>query len=333
MSPPRQEASSSKDSPWESGWRAWINTILSLAVHLFLALLIAIFVGYYVDDNYFNLHDRLPWTSLTDVNGEKVRWDRHAPLQLDITTIVSALLVILRWAIASWTVAFKWRSAFLLVGTNGLRRRSLKQIVRFGLLLPRASIGGPLALFIGVTLFLNTVGQSLSPLLTGSISWVPFNTLARPLTNTTISVPVASPTDEWDRYQKWEEWRQRVTVQAAGFVTSAWQPGDPKGALKRTLHSATGLDVNSTITNVTLPYFSVTSLEWISNTTHDISSYQKDVDKFWRNIGVGYSSALTVPGTVAMIPDQNSTWQNGSFPSPQIRSETRMLVIYTSRLI
>ncbi|KDN40502.1 hypothetical protein RSAG8_08122, partial [Rhizoctonia solani AG-8 WAC10335] len=336
MSPLLRKANPSKGSPWDSGWRAWrawLKTLWPLAAHLILVTLITTFVVCYVDDNYFNLHDRLPLTSLINANGERIRWDRHAPLQSDITTIISASLVALRWVVIAWTVGLKWRSAFMLMGTNGLHHQSLKQIVGYGLLFPSPYVGGPLGLLVGATLLINMVAPSLSPLLTGSISWVPSNTPARHLTNITIKVPVAFHSNEWDQYQGRVEWRNRVTVQAAGLVTSAWQPGDGKGALKRALRNATGLNVNSTIANVTLPYFAVLSLEWISDPTRELSSYQRDVDGFWSHVGVGDGTALTVPGTVAMIPDRNSTWQAGPFPSPGIRSETRILVIYTSRMV
>ncbi|KDN33432.1 hypothetical protein RSAG8_13476, partial [Rhizoctonia solani AG-8 WAC10335] len=61
------------DFPWEGGWRAWLKTLWPLAAHLVLVFLITTFTVYYVDDNYFNLNDRLPWTSLTNANGERIR--------------------------------------------------------------------------------------------------------------------------------------------------------------------------------------------------------------------------------------------------------------------
>ncbi|KAH7337249.1 hypothetical protein B0J17DRAFT_527083, partial [Rhizoctonia solani] len=119
-----------------------------------------------------------------------------------------------------------------------------------------------------------------------------------------------------------------------GLVAAAWQSGDRTGVLKRALRSTAGLNVDSTIANVTLPYFSVIAMEWLSNPTQDLSAYQQDVDGFWPHLGMGDGvTSLTVPGTVALIPDQNTSWRRSPFPSPEIVSETRILVLYTSRLV
>ncbi|KAG8687620.1 hypothetical protein FRC11_006901 [Ceratobasidium sp. 423] len=315
-------------------WHAWIVTIRSLVLHLVMSLGLIMFMIHYVNGNHFNLDDRLPWTPITDANGERVRWDRPAPLQSDITTIISAWLVILRLNIAAWTTALGWRGAFLLMSTAGLKSQNLKQLVRYGFLSPTAYTQNSLVPLVSATLLVNMVALSVTPILTGSISWMPSNTPARRLTNTTVSVPAAFHSDEWERYQMNMEWRKRVTVQGAGLVAASWQSSDNRRVLKRALHGTAGLNVNSTIANVTLPYFSVISLEWLSDPIQQLSPYQRDVDRFWHNIGVGDGkTSLTVPGTVALIPDQNTTWRSTPFPSPSTASETRMLVLYTSRLV
>ncbi|CUA77035.1 hypothetical protein RSOLAG22IIIB_06472 [Rhizoctonia solani] len=276
-------------SPWGTGWLGWLSTLWPLLAHLILSIPITTFVVYYVNNNYFNLHVRLPWTSLVNANGERIQWGRWAPLQSDITTLISASLVLLRWVVVAWSAALNWRCIFLLMGSDGLRSQRLRQIIRYQLLFPYAS--SPLTLLIGATLLINLMAQSMSPVLTGAISWVPSNTPARRVTNATINVPVAFQSDEWLNYHDNIEWRKRVTVQASGLVTSAWQPDEAKGALKRALHGASGLNVNSTIANVTLPYFSITSLEWISNVTQGLSSYQRNVEGYWRYVGVGDGTA------------------------------------------
>lgn len=106
-----------------------------------------------------------------------------------------------------------------------------------------------------------------------------------------------------------------------------------KGILKRALPSTAGLNINSTIANVTLPFFSVTSLEWILDPMSTLPLDQIDVcnsSNLRLSVSEESNPLRPLSGTLALIPD--TAWSPRPFPPPSIVSETRTLVLRTSYL-
>jgi hypothetical protein len=107
------------------------------------------------------------------------------------------------------------------------------------------------------------------------------------------------------------------------FASTAWQdsPEDER-TMKRVIRSIGHLPINSTLNNVTLPYFAVTKLEWIRDPMKEVpqmlalSMNRSDLNPLGNTIRAR---------TFALIPD---TWGGVSVPSPYtgIISETRVIV-------
>jgi hypothetical protein len=149
--------------------------------------------------------------------------------------------------------------------------------------------------------------------------------------NATVMIPVASASStRWTDYQSAPRFRERVNIQAGGLVSFGWGRHIKKGFLKRVVPSIAGLNINSTVANVTIPYFSVSSLEWISDPMQSLTPFQRDVNKLYLKMGTRQGAgALVVPGTLGIIPDIE--WTSRSFPSPTAVSAAGILVLYTSK--
>ncbi|KAB5588240.1 hypothetical protein CTheo_8317 [Ceratobasidium theobromae] len=287
------------------------------------------FINLYVDGNHFNMTERRPSVALPD--GTSAPGGHYAPLQSDIATLLSTSQMTLRWVIAGWATSLGWRGAFLLMERVGLRLQDLKGIIRYSLLPPPSYLKHPLAFLVGLTLIATILAQSASPIMTGSITWQPSTWPAKTVAEETVNISVASNSQNWVYYQEASRFRERVAIQAGGLLSYAWGRDVELGVMKRVIPSISGLNINSTIGNVTIPYFAVTSLEWISDPMTELTPLQRDVNKMYLTMGTRQGAgALVVPGTLGIIP--NSEWTNtSSFPPPSVVSETGTLVLYTSK--
>ncbi|KAG9101412.1 hypothetical protein FS749_007219 [Ceratobasidium sp. UAMH 11750] len=305
--------------------RLGIGMLWPLILHCATSLGIAYAVFRGVNNHNFDTREQPLSASFTDA----IKM-RYGPSQSDITTILSASITILRTIAAAWSGPLYWRSAFLLLEKTGLKRRDLKRLVSFGPSTPVAYFKGKHPFFIGI-IFLGTLPAQLAgPILTGSISWVPSTRTADSVAAAALRVSTISDSSPWGGYSGYTPRRRYTTLQAVGHVTAAWGRDSEVGALKRVIPSAASLPVGSIITNVTLPYFSVTSLEWITNPTQTLTPNQLDT---YGSVAANLSTfgsdnpLLSICGTFALI--QDSPWSARPFPEPSIVSETRALVVYT----
>ncbi|KAG8757005.1 hypothetical protein FRC11_004847 [Ceratobasidium sp. 423] len=314
---------------WSAGW--------PLALQFVLALGTAAFVVFYIDGTHFNIHERRPVIPLVD--GRHVPSSDYTPLQTDITSTVSVFLGLLRLVTGMWAGSVCWRGAFLLMTGDGLRHKDLERIAGYELLSPSTALRGGRRLLLGTVLLINIVAPLLAPVLTGSITWTPSSTSPQHSPDATIGIPVASIGQSWQSFKSSDAWRGRITARAASLATTAWGRANETHTLKRVLPTTSqGLNINSTVANITIPYFSVTNITWLSNPQKELTGHQKNVDSFRNDLGVtpGLSSThLLIPGTFAFIPDDNTTWGTDA-PSPDALptsfavSETRIIVIQTS---
>lgn len=156
-----------------------------------------------------------------------------------------------------------------------------------------------------------------------------------------MDLTVGIPTLGEGSLGQWEEWnsvarrRERTSIYAGGFSSLAWGRNSQSSLMKRVILSSALLEINSTISNVTLPHFSVNKIEWVGNPEKNLTQDELDVglvgcNKTILNEGSECPLIRRV-GIVAPIPETEA-WKNRSYPSsPSIVSETRLVVIYISR--
>lgn len=322
-------ASGSSGFTPKRGFRAWVITLWPLVLHCVVATCIMTFMICYVNGRHFNLTERRPWVPLAAKL--TLRLSGYVPLQSDITTLLSSTLVTLRLIATTWAGSLCWRGAFVLMETAGLRPRDLDWMISYGVFTP-LTYGRHVRIFcVGVILLVTLSAQAASPLLTGSITWTPSSRLVELGSNAgaTVGVSVVSNSDLWRRYSGFAPRRKWTAQQAAGLASLAWGRKIEKDALKRVLPSISGLNTNSTITNVTVPYFSVAALEWISDPEATFSPDQLNISSIVANLSTFEGIESIQWGAGILIPD--SPW-NTTFPSPSTVSETRTLILATHQL-
>ncbi|CEL62794.1 hypothetical protein RSOLAG1IB_10486 [Rhizoctonia solani AG-1 IB] len=299
--------------------------------HGTLTIFITLLMIFYVNNNSFNLEERRPNGSLA--NGSRFRPSQWRLLQSDITTLISVLLAVLRLMVAAWLGPLCWRYAFLLMEKIGLRADQLYNIIAYNIpALPRAK---PLELALWVVLVLTLPVYFVAPILTGSITWASsFNVIAAP-TGSVINVSAVTHGVRWLNWTEETFWQEHAVRHAVGLANIAWSRDSPHGSSKRVLPSSVNLRVNSTVTNVTLPYFHVSALEWVSNPEIELTQAQLNVrTNVCDNITIPPVSSTSCPllfdrGSLAIIESTPMSW-NINFPLNTLVTETRLLTLYAA---
>lgn len=258
-------------------YKAWGNALRPLVAHGVLTIFITAFVAAgYLKDGHFNVNDRRPLVPLAD--GTKVPWVRFAPLQSDITTILSFSLAIHRLATAWWLGPLSWRFAFILLETTGLRTTQMHAMISYGT--PGFTTGGGLASGIIAAVLVAVMPVHIAaPIVTGSITWVPSHDHPAQLSDSLVPIPSCTghfSQDIWFSLanpQLLSVWQ----ATAAALIGFTWGNDKMLDVTRRIVPSVGQLAANSTLTNITLPYFSVATLEWIKDPKHNLTSGQLDL--------------------------------------------------------
>ncbi|KAG8746556.1 hypothetical protein FRC11_012679 [Ceratobasidium sp. 423] len=312
-------------------FKAWVNTAWPLFLHSIIATAISLILISCVDDVHFGrLTDRHPVAPLPD--GRSLTSTPFVLLQSDVVTALSAAIVFLRWVLAAWSTPFCWRSALFLMGRRGLTRQELKSMLGSSVPMPNLSRWGHHeALLISTALLLNLIASSVSPLLTGAISWIPSNrpfALGPRAHQLSVSYMNASDAGYWStHYMKDQVFRRSVLQKALGCTTLAWGRELEKNVLKRTIPSAEGLEINSTLAGVTLPYFAVNRIGW---TTLDDKTANDTIRELVRVVNLGPMTKddfWLMAGSVGIIPPAPWSDSNKSFPSPVVVNRTGRLLL------
>ncbi|KAB5590720.1 hypothetical protein CTheo_5842 [Ceratobasidium theobromae] len=247
----------------------WLKTLQPLVIHFLVTILITTLILFYINGNNFLLDEstRRPLATLAD--GTQVPTSQYILLQSDITTIVSAMIVVLNWAALGWATALYWRSSFLLMEKTGLRRRDLEWITGSGVIHPTGYFRYGFMSFMGFLLLITFFPQYSSPLLTGSISWAPSSMLAKLSRDIPMNLSVTglSSTDATNGFALPTWWQDALLIQAAGFSSLAWDQEIKKRVFKRVLPGASHLSIGTIIANVTIPIFWVSNIDWFTNET------------------------------------------------------------------
>ncbi|KAJ1303706.1 hypothetical protein OPQ81_008131 [Rhizoctonia solani] len=305
----------------------WMNTLWSCVIHFILSLGIAGLIIFYVKDRSFNVDERS--ASVQIVGG--ILHTPFSPLQSDVVTLLSSIIVLLRCVLMAWAGPLCWRAAFFLMEKRGLPRRDLKTLLTFGILSPRVYVRNFSTLTIGTLLLASLVANFSSPILTGSISWLPINQLIHNLSVSPVQFIDSTLSELPQSYLESNALRNAIPGSGAGFVGIAWGREADWGTLKRVSPSLDGLSINSTIQNVTLPYFKVHSLEWIKNPddiptvkdnrTDVLISRVLDWSPVPRDTIIGLET-----GTCLLIPNITTNWSSDPMDST-IVEDTRLLVV------
>lgn len=286
---------------------------LPLALHLLIALGIAILVLFYVDHNHFGLTQRTPTAALRNGAIQALEDTRSRPLQSDITTALSLSLGILRVLSTAWYSSLCWRCAIILMEKTGLTIGELGRLVSFGLpplplVQSRSAHTTAYTMTVALILLLAFPSQLAAPVITGSITWTPtveyYNAPNISLIVKRLS-PEVTPVLE-------QPLLLRSTIKSASASGyRSWGGVDQdSAAMKRVLNQDSAsailsLPPNSTLNNVTLPYFEVTSFQWLSLpetmlSPSQLAAIDTNSSAGWTNVSVEFNPSLMLYNVVML---------------------------------
>ncbi|KDN37873.1 hypothetical protein RSAG8_09847, partial [Rhizoctonia solani AG-8 WAC10335] len=282
--------------------------VAPLVLHLAGSVAITATLIYALDGRHFYL-DRQPRVKLADGTFQSGQLGRSNVLQSDITTILSIALVLLRWVATIWTVPLCWRVIFLLAGRNGLRRRDIRWVTSYGVLPPATYFRHSHNLLLGLVLIFTLAPYPASPLVTGSISWVPSSSTLELLSIGALSCVspghgfyIMGPSEPSPRLES------GAGVQGPTFSTNlvinlntAWSQEVEGGVFKRVLPSAAQLSINSTVENVLVPFFVVNKIEWFPKAAVEDNIFQAIESSVYSNIFQSFIQQLGQSGAVGLI--------------------------------
>ncbi|KAL5639016.1 hypothetical protein ACGC1H_003405 [Rhizoctonia solani] len=312
---------------------AWICTVWSLVIHCILSFGITLSVLVYINQRSFNVTDRV---ASVQVIGGNVTLP-FAPIQSDIVTILSSMIVVQKWVLTAWMAPLCWRAALFLMERRGLHRRDLKLLVSYRLLAPRRYLTSLPTLIIGTLLLTGLAANLSSPILTGSIAWVATNQPIRDLKIDPVQfkeLEAGSRTVLPRSYVADSDIRSWISQKAWGLISVGWGRNTDKMVHKRISSSVEGLPINSTIENVTLPYFAIDSIQWVEDKTH-LPNYTESnypgnlLEQAFASAMVSDRPNRAVNGIMALIPDLShpTNWSTHQLV-PSTIEETRLLVFW-----
>ncbi|KAJ1303708.1 hypothetical protein OPQ81_008133 [Rhizoctonia solani] len=332
--PPNAEQVQKNQDPTSTRKRslaAWIETVWALVTHTTLSAAIVVFVLYYVQGRPFNITYRK--ASVPIIGGEVAL--QFAPIQSDVVTMLSCFILVQKWAITAWVTTISWRIAIFLMEKSGIHRQDFRALIKYRLLTPGTFLTSLPTLIVGTLLLANLAANLSTPILTGSISWVPTNHAVRGLNTNPIQFDeleagalAALPED----YINSTSLRASYIERGIGLIAIAWGRGTERLVHKRVTSSVEVLGIGSTIEKVTLPYFATETIKWIEN-ENELPNYARgdlNPDSIVAKAAEWTPGALSgLPfGYVALIPDLTNptNWASDTMNSKVIK-ETRLLVL------
>jgi hypothetical protein len=298
----------------------WFRAVTPLVLHFLSVITLTLILKFCIYQQDFNLHSRKALSNRT-------------PLQSDITTAVSAGVTIIRFIAATWSAAMLWRCIFILMENGGISLRQINSLLTWQIhFYPCLKSSQKTGLLVSIILLLSFPCQLSGPILTGSIIWsssygfvgggkmgVPSGHIGDWSNEQFLSVlPLNFSSDRHDLYLMGAQG-------AAGYSTIAWQGSrNDSGTMKRVLDLDSELPINSTLNNITLPYFAVSKLEWIKDPISELSPTILHSSRNLSDWNPFYLKTI-LPGTYVILPD---AWGVVSPLSPDsgIVSETRYLI-------
>jgi len=249
---------------------AWLLMTIPLILHFLSIVVLTVAIKFYISGHSFNLDSRRALTTF-------------APLQSDITTAISSGISILRIFTTMWTTSTAWRCAFILMENGGISLEQINRLLTWQIHFnsnPISSRKAQAGALISVILLAAFPCQLSGPILTGSITWTPSHGF---LGGKPIDIATSFIIPDWSKYNfsnpmhhlQQGHSRSSIATYRKDMVTAAylalmawpWQDSSQDGerTMKRVTSRVAHLPIDSTLSNVTLPYFAVTKLEWITD--------------------------------------------------------------------
>ncbi|KAI8669883.1 hypothetical protein NCS56_00791700 [Fusarium sp. Ph1] len=177
----------------------------------------------------------------------------------DVTTIISAALVVTRLLVGAWMGVVLWNVVFILLETPGLHLSEVTQTFTYKVPPWHAIRGNKSGLF-AVALLLLVVPQPLiGPLISGAVDWDVGFRYSADLEQTQAGYPGASPL-LWFWYYYSSEDRRSYVRRAAAYASIAWDGTTIDEGHCRHIMNDDGFPVNSSILDAAIPCLRINSI-------------------------------------------------------------------------
>ena len=185
------------------------------------------------------------------------------------------------------------------------------------------------ALFVLITwavMLLLWPAQLVAPLATSSVSWVPDTIISSSLPNE-IETLIGGAGAGWDTYQIYSQGRMAVVLRAASIASIAQladsspeiEAANIATAIRRVIPSCQGLPNGTLVHNVTTPFITFTSFEWVEHPLSLPSEVQDAVtsdDGDQLQISGYWGNPLAIPYPGVAAPLRTVPWASMSNPNP-----------------
>ncbi|KAK1758147.1 hypothetical protein QBC47DRAFT_295083 [Echria macrotheca] len=324
--------------PWLQSASQWYLLFL----YLIFTLLLTLAMTLWLDGKSFLVAGRSAPSNLAG---------RPVLDQSEVTTIVSVCLVIARVMCTAWQGLSAWRCVFILLEKTGLSLCEASCIAwwrlpAFSLLWSRTHwrcTGQSLVRSTAVlVLILAWPAQFASPLVSGSISWIPSNSYAP--SNDTLLLGTASSADPWGWYGNYSDVREGLVKVSAGLAATTATGSTSNNAnndipvvrpARRMARQLGSFPKGSAAHNATVPIFQIESFKWVSDFTKlPLGIYGAIKDQYSGFLNISrddgpLAGGQAQNGTTALL--KGETWEQPdlhSLPVPHHFIGTKYAAIY-----
>ncbi|KAL1641515.1 hypothetical protein SLS58_006020 [Diplodia intermedia] len=316
--------------------RAWYF----FPLHAILVIVFAVVALAILDGKTFPTSSNAPFgTTITHIFKGQLR-------QADVTTLVSAALVLVRLTLNVCSSIAAQRSIFILLEKCGITLQEIERIFSFE--------QGPLGmngfkLGTVILLLLLIPAQLSAPLAQGALSWEPQLSLRHADYN--VSLNIAGPGDAFNQFKNHDEPRDFSIKRASGLAvihrfgpdfysvmdsdekvpSRRWAPAFREHELSNQTKGYQALPGNTSIGNTTLPFFRMSNLAWID--------YDDSLAHFlaWDNGLFNVTSPMnplraSLPGNAVILRDSPiHTWTT-AWPNATLLNTTFKIAVLAERL-
>jgi len=179
----------------------------------------------------------------------------------DITTMVTAGLVLLRIVSNSWAAMSAWRCAFIMLETDGLSLLQFQRTVSWRIPCTTRIRQSFRYSVVAVILVLMIPSNFMAPILSGAIGW---RDVQAPVGTEHIIFRPRAPEQLWYWYLHLASDRFRIAQRAAGYTNLALaNKRDPNVNTCRYVSSDTGyLPNNTTVKDIRVPCIDIHDISW-----------------------------------------------------------------------
>ncbi|KAH0159944.1 hypothetical protein KCU67_g6919, partial [Aureobasidium melanogenum] len=247
--------------------------------------------------------------------------------QTDVVSLVSLALVVLKLISSMALALIVWRLIFIFFDKDGLTLQEMCRMDsrRIPVFSRRTWLSIPV-------LILAWPSQLASPLATGSVAWQLVSVPGRTWNYTSVSV--AGSGTGWNNLVAYTERRTQITLRAPALASIQMANGSVP-QMRRTFTDHSDYPTNSILTEVLLPSFQMTSIDWVDEGTVDktLKSGLSDNSGYLNISSTDSPMTTTRVGNVAIL--KNTTWpRSAKFPNPPetVTTDTVYVAILVNRI-